>query len=69
MFLFLNIYLSCALSLSSNAVGGTTTQTGLGTCTLIAHRRTPALSAALCLIPAAFQSQERCVEGFFCAAS
>lgn len=47
--------------LSSNAVGGTTTQTGLGTCTSIVHMRTPAWSAVLCLIPAVLLSLERCV--------
>lgn len=61
---FLNINLCCALlflSLSSSVVGGTTTQTGLGTCTLIVHMRTPALSAVLCLTPAALLFLERCV--------
>lgn len=58
---------SLSLSLSSNAVGGTTTQTGPGTCTLIVHMRTPAPSAVLCLTPAALLSLERCV--FSCAAS
>lgn len=66
VFLLLNINpVPCSFSPSSCAAGGTTTQTGRGTCTLIARRRTPATSAAPCLIPAAFRSPERCVRGFF----
>lgn len=68
---FLNINL-CSLSpslslflLSSNVVGGTTTQTGLGTCTLIVQMRTPAPSAVLCLTPAALLFLERCVPFLF----
>lgn len=49
------------LSLSSSVVGGITTRTGLGICTLTVHMRTPALNAVLYLTPAALLFPERCV--------
>ncbi|XP_077938171.1 tetraspanin-33b isoform X2 [Gasterosteus aculeatus] len=51
--------LSLFFSPSSNAAGGTTTQTGLGTCTLIVRMRTRAPSAVPCLTPAALLFLER----------
>jgi len=52
--------LCLSVSLSSSAAGGTTTRTGLGTCPLTVHVRTPAPSAVPCLTPAALLFLERC---------